>query len=246
MNGERMSGFESEVIQIIIASSTITKLVLVILLFFSVFSWAIIFYKFSSFRKANNENKAFLALYWKVDDLVQLRKAAARFKQSPLVRIFLTGLDRVDPELVLRSEEDLRLQEESARHVNVKILERTLKRTGEEQIAELEHYLSFLATTGNVTPFIGLFGTVLGIIDAFHQISRQGTASIAAVAPGVSEALVATAAGLLAAIPAVVAYNYYVSRVRIIASEMETFSTDFLSLMEERLTLLKTRGEVNR
>lgn len=241
-----MSGFESEVIQMIIASSVVTKLVLVVLLFFSVFSWAIIFYKFSSFRKADNENKAFLALYWKVDDLVQLRKAAVRFKQSPLVKIFLTGLGRVDPELVLRSEEDLRLQEESTRHINVKILERTLKRTGEEQIAGLEHHLSFLATTGNVTPFIGLFGTVLGIIDAFHQISRQGTASIAAVAPGISEALVATAAGLLAAIPAVVAFNYYVSRVRIMASEMETFSTDFLSLMEERLTSAKIPGEVRR
>ena len=90
--------------------------------------------------------------------------------------------------------------------------------------------------TGNVTPFIGLFGTVLGIIDAFHEIGRQGSASIAAVAPGVSEALVATAAGLLVAIPAVVAFNYYMSRVRVMASEMESFSTDFLSLVEERLT----------
>jgi biopolymer transport protein TolQ len=241
-----MPGFESEIVQIIIASSFITQLVLVVLLFFSIFSWAIIFYKYSVFRKAGHENQAFLSLYWKMDDLVQLRKASARFKQSPLVKIFLAGLDRIDPALTLRSEEDLRLQEDVARQVNVKILERTLKRTAEEEIAGMEHYLSFLATTGNVTPFIGLFGTVLGIIDSFHEISRQGTASITAVAPGVAEALVATAAGLLAAIPAVVAFNYYSSRVRNTASEIETFSTDFLSLMEERLIPAKTQREVSR
>jgi len=143
-------------------------------------------------------------------------------------------MERLDPSYSLKSEDDLREMEEVKRTAGLKILERTLRRSVDEQVGLLESYLSFLATTGNVSPFIGLFGTVLGIISAFQGISRQGTASITAVAPGVSEALVATAAGLLAAIPAVVAYNYYVSRIRGMASEMEAFSTDFLSLVEER------------
>ena len=203
-----MPGFETEIIGIILTSSLIIKLVLLVLLLFSIISWAIIFYKFSSFRKAVNENKAFLSLYWKIKNVVQLRKATTRFKQSPLVKIFLAGLDRVDPLILQKIDEEPRNRQKSGNLINIKSLDRILKRTGDEQLAGLEHYLSFLATTGNVTPFIGLFGTVLGIIDAFHEIGRQGTASIAAVAPGLSEALVATAAGLLVAIPAVVAFNY--------------------------------------
>jgi biopolymer transport protein TolQ len=230
-----MPAFESEIIGIILASSLIIKLVLLVLLFFSIFSWAIIFYKFSSFRKARNENRAFLSLYWKISNIAQLQKAAARYKHSPLVKIFLAGLDRIDPALVLRSDDEQKDKKKPGSLINIKSLDRTLKRTGEEQLAGLEHYLSFLATTGNVTPFIGLFGTVLGIIGAFHEIARQGTASIAAVAPGVSEALVATAAGLLVAIPAVVAFNYYMSRIRMMASELESFSGEFLSQMEEWL-----------
>jgi biopolymer transport protein TolQ len=238
-----MPAFESEIVGIILASSFIIKLVLLVLLFFSVFSWAIIFYKFSSFRKARNENKAFLSLYWKIKNVAQLRKSAARFKQSPLVKIFLAGLDRIDPTLVLKSDEEPKAKKKPEGQFNFKSLDRILKRTGEEQLSGLEYYLSFLATTGNVTPFIGLFGTVLGIIDAFHEIARQGTASIAAVAPGVSEALVATAAGLLVAIPAVVAFNYYMSHIRMMSSEMESFSSDFLSFMEERL-IASSREEV--
>ena len=143
-------------------------------------------------------------------------------------------MERLDPAYSLKSGDDLQSLDESEQAAGHKILERTLKRSVDQQVGLLESYLAFLATTGNVSPFIGLFGTVLGIISAFQGISRQGTASITAVAPGVSEALVATAAGLLAAIPAVVAYNYYVSRIRVMASDMEAFTTDFLSRVEER------------
>ena len=115
-----------------------------------------------------------------------------------------------------------------------------LRTAVERQIIRLEEHLSFLATTGNVSPFIGLFGTVLGIIDSFQSMGRLGTASIAAVAPGVAEALLATAAGLFAAIPAVVAYNYYVNRVKILVGEMETFSADFINRVEERLSKVRT------
>ncbi|HEY4485316.1 MAG TPA: MotA/TolQ/ExbB proton channel family protein [Nitrospiria bacterium] len=222
--------------EIISSAGLITYIVLIVLLLMSVVSWGIIFQKFFLFRKTAGENSRFQKLYYKVEDLVELRKAALRMPHSPIAGVFLAGLDRLDPSMSLKSEDDLRAIGEAERGATLKILERTLKRAIEDRIAEMEAYLSFLATTGNVSPFIGLFGTVLGIIGAFQGISRQGTASITAVAPGVSEALLATAAGLLAAIPAVVAYNYFVSRVRVIASDMETFSADFLSLVEERIT----------
>ncbi|MBI3994979.1 MAG: MotA/TolQ/ExbB proton channel family protein [Nitrospirae bacterium] len=225
---------DASIVDLVLYASPVTQVVLIVLLSFSLVSWAIIFQKFLLFRRAAAENKRFLSLYWKVEDLVELRKAAQRLKLSPAARVFLAGLERLDPYFSMKSEDDFRGMEEPERVAGLKILERTLKRSVDEQVGTLESYLSFLATTGNVSPFIGLFGTVLGIIEAFQGISRQGTASITAVAPGVSEALVATAAGLLAAIPAVVAYNYYVSRIRVIASDMETFSTEFLSLVEER------------
>jgi biopolymer transport protein TolQ len=237
-----MPSFESEVFGIILSSSLVIKSVLLILLFFSLFSWAIIFMKLSSFSKVQRENRVFLKMYWEVENLLQLRKAVSRLKQSVLVKVFLAGVERLDGGVLFDADGHFKSLPESAQQVNVKILDRTLRRTAEEQLGSLEHYLSFLATTGNVTPFIGLFGTVLGIIQAFHEIGRQGTANIAAVAPGVSEALVATAGGLLVAIPAVVAFNYFMSRLRDISSEVESFSTDFLSHVEERVSRVSTSG----
>ncbi len=212
-------------IEILRSAGFVSYVVLLILLVFSFVSWAIIFQKFSLFRKAMSENRQFLRLYWKVPDLMDLRRGSMRLKFSPIARVFLAGLERLDPDFTAKSEDDWRGLDERERRTTLKILERTLRRGVDEQASQLESYLSFLATTGNVAPFIGLFGTVVGIINAFQGISKQGSASIAAVAPGVAEALIATAAGLLAAIPAVVAYNYYVSRIRIISSDMETFST---------------------
>lgn len=224
---------DTSIIDLVLSASIITQAVLILLLFFSLVSWAIIFQKFQLFRKSVAENKKFLSLYWKISDLIELRKAAARLRLSPVARIFLAAMERLDPVFSLKSEDDFQGMGELERAASLKILARTLKQSVDKQIGSLESNLSFLATTGNVSPFIGLFGTVLGIISAFQGISRQGTASITAVAPGLSEALLATAAGLLAAIPAVVAFNYYVNRIRIMASEMETFSTEFLSRVEE-------------
>jgi biopolymer transport protein TolQ len=225
---------DTSIIDLVLSASIITQAVLIVLLLFSLVSWAIIFQKYFLFRKSAAENKKFLSLYWKIGDLIELRKAAGRLRLSPVARLYLASMERLDPGYSLKTEDDLRALEGPERVACLKILERALKRTAEEQIGALESRLSFLATTGNVSPFIGLFGTVLGIISAFQGISRQGTASITAVAPGVAEALVATAAGLLAAIPAVVAYNYYVSRVRGMGSEMETFASEFIGLVDER------------
>lgn len=236
---------EFTLFQIVRSGGIVSTTILIVLLGFSLISWAVIFQKFGRFRRSVSENTRFLALYWKVADLIELRKAAMRMKQSPVARVFLAGLERLDPDFSLKTEDDLKGMEEAERTATIKILERTLRRAIDEQVEELEAYLAFLATTGNVSPFIGLFGTVLGIINAFHGISRQGTASIAAVAPGIAEALIATAAGLLAAIPAVVAFNHYNSRVRRMASEMESFSTEFLSLVEERVVQPGSPGKVS-
>jgi biopolymer transport protein TolQ len=114
-------------------------------------------------------------------------------------------------------------------------IDRTLKRVAGAEITKLERTLTFLATTGNATPFIGLFGTVWGIMDAFRQIGFRGSTSLAVVAPGISEALIATAAGLFAAIPAVIAYNYYVNKMRVVTSQMDNFSAEFLNIVERHI-----------
>ncbi len=224
----------SQVMEVILAASWITKLVLVVLLIFSVVSWAIILYKYRFFRRAKQATRQFLRFFGKGEEIVAIKREAEHCTDSPLAALFLEGYRRFK-----RMNSHSRNGDETG----LKSLERSLRGTIQDEITHHEGYLSFLATTGNVSPFVGLFGTVLGIIDAFQEIGRQGTANIAAVAPGLAEALVATAAGLFAAIPAVVAYNFYMNRIRLTASQMEAFSMELMDLFEEqreREEVLKT------
>ncbi len=223
-------GFQSNVVDLVLQAGLVTKIVLAVLLGFSVISWAIIFFKSSEFRKAEKENKAFLGLYGKNDDLVELRRATQSMKNGPIAVLFLEGLTRSGAHLN-PGKADAPTGRQARHPMSV---ERLMRAISQDEISHLEEYLSFLATTGNVSPFIGLFGTVWGIIDAFQQIGHQGTASIAAVAPGVSEALIATAAGLFAAIPAVVAFNYFLNRIRVMSNQMDAFSAEFIGLLEDR------------
>ncbi|MEW6325109.1 MAG: MotA/TolQ/ExbB proton channel family protein [Nitrospirota bacterium] len=206
----------SEVGALILGASLITKAVLVILLLLSVMSWAIIFYKWKVFWQAQRDNRRFIGDFSLADGSA-LHQAAERHPHSPMAAVWLeaTGRRQSDSAHAAASTGD-------GHHP----LERRFRRAIELELGRYEEYLSFLATTGNVAPFIGLFGTVLGIIDAFQAISQMGTASIAAVAPGIAEALVATAAGLFAAIPAVVAYNYYLSRLRRLSAQLELFAAE--------------------
>jgi biopolymer transport protein TolQ len=222
--------FNSNLLTLIIAAGPVTKIVLLILLMFSVTSWAIIFYKWRVLRRAIAENRRFRAFFRKLEDLADLKMRAQSLTYSPLAGVFLEVYAYLRPHL----------DAENGRELSMRSVQGWLRTAVEVQIIRFEQYLSFLATTGNVSPFIGLFGTVLGIMESFQAIGRLGTASIAAVAPGVAEALLATAAGLLAAIPAVVAYNYYVSRIKILAGEMETFSAEFINRVEERVSRVKT------
>lgn len=196
-------------IHLILQAGLVVKSVLFILLFFSVVSWAIIFFKQRYFSKANRESEQFLRAFRSNRDAKGVYQATRTLTMSPIANLF---------KAVYTDE----LHKEKSE------MKRLLRRYGALESAKLEKYLNFLATTGSTTPFIGLFGTVWGIMNSFRSIGSAGAASLAVVAPGIAESLIATAAGLAAAIPAVIAFNYYLSTARRMIIEMEDFSEEFL------------------
>jgi biopolymer transport protein TolQ len=200
-------------LQLILQAGYVVKAVLLFLLFFSVVSWAIIFYKQRYFSKASKESDSFLRVFRAGRDTKGLFASAKNLTLSPLANVYKSVYT-----------------EERANRDEIK---RLLRRFEALEIAKLERYLNFLATTGSTTPFIGLFGTVWGIMNAFRGIGSAGSASLAVVAPGIAEALITTAAGLAAAIPAVVAYNYYLSRARMMIIEMEDFSEELFDFFSK-------------
>ena len=216
--------FQAGPLAIIASLGGISKAVLLVLLGFSIISWAIIFYKWATFRAVDLKDRQFTALLLRARDVEEVMRNAPQTSGSPCAKIFHSVIQRLDQIPTGFSESGSMIFD---RHV----MERTAAHLAQGQISKLESYLPFLATTGNIAPFVGLLGTVLGIIDAFHEIGAQGTASIAAVAPGVSEALIATAAGLFAAIPAVIAYNYFLTRIRRIALQMDSVVVELLALI---------------
>ena len=201
-------------LQLILQAGYVVKGVLVILLFFSVFSWAIIFYKHRYLSKASKESNDFLRVFRAGRDMKGLYSTARGLTLSPVANVFKS----------VYTEES---------RVNRDEVKRLLRRYEALEVAKLQSYLNFLATTGSTTPFIGLFGTVWGIMDAFRGIGAAGSASLAVVAPGIAEALVTTAAGLAAAIPGVVAYNYYLSRAKMMIIEMEDFSEELFEFFSK-------------
>lgn len=197
----------------------VSKVVLLLLFVFSVVSWAIIFLKWRAFATADRMDQQFMGLLAKAKDLDDLCRQVRRMESSPAAVLFEGVMDRVAG---LRGQD-------GGSTADRQLVERTAAHLSHSQLSRLESYLPFLATTGNITPFVGLLGTVMGIIDAFREIGAQGTASIAAVAPGVAEALIATAAGLFTAIPAVIAYNYFLSRIRRTAFRLDTVTIELLT-----------------
>jgi biopolymer transport protein TolQ len=234
----------SDLIHMIIYAGPMVRLVLLLLLFFSVASWAIIFVKYRSIRKARKESAQFLDIFWNSRDLAEAFAASKRLRQSPVARVFrmayveLRRLNKSRSTATGNTNANEALLNQSM--VAVDNIKRALRRAVNMELTGLGKALPFLATTGNTTPFIGLFGTVWGIMNAFRGIGMRGSANLAVVAPGISEALIATAAGLAAAIPAVVAFNYFNNKVRILESEMQNFSADFLNLVER--DLIRQRG----
>jgi biopolymer transport protein TolQ len=209
--------------ELVLAASPVAKVVLVLLLFASLMSWAVIFAKWSQFRHGGEANAAFLRAFRKAPGLEAVSVALEQFRASPLTGVFDFGYREVVRQIQSRG-----------RIVNKNALERALQLGISEEVARLERRMSWLATTASVSPFVGLFGTVLGIIDAFQGLGTAGSASLRAVAPGISEALVATAAGLAAAIPAAVAYNAFGHAIKEFAARMDDFALEFLNLVERQ------------
>ncbi len=211
-----------EIGNLIAQSGPVAKTVLAILLLFSVFSWAITLSKWGLFRKARVQSGRFLKAFRKAPRVQDMAAVASQFEPSPLVSVFQAGF------------EEYRRQagNPSGTVKNVAAIQRATQIAASEELTRLERRLPWLATTGAVTPFIGLFGTVWGIIDAFHSLGTSGAATLRAVAPGISEALIATAAGLFAAIPAVVAYNQLTHSIREFGARMDDFGLEFLNVVE--------------
>jgi len=211
--------------RLIIEAGIVVQLVILLLIFFSVFSWAIIFFKRKTLKSATSQSRRFLAVFRRSQNLVEVNEAARRYRLSPLASLFRSGFKELTYQT--KSNPSPTLNPEKLESVN-----RALIKASNREIARLEKMMSFLATTGSVTPFIGLFGTVWGIMDAFQRIGIVRSASLDTVAPGIAEALIATAAGLFAAIPAVIAYNHFLHRVKDLITDMEDFSLEFLNLAE--------------
>lgn len=208
--------------------------VFVILIFFSVFSWAIIFFKLFQIHKANSESVRFMDFFWKTKRFDTIAAQADRFASSPLVVLFNEGYSELKQ--VMEGEGKQEQPGVSTDLGDIENVSRALRRATNQEINRLEKYTTFLATTGSASPFIGLFGTVWGIMVAFEGIGRTGSASLAVVAPGISEALRATAIGLVAAIPAVMAYNHFQHKIRVLAKEMDSFSTEFLNIVQRNIS----------
>ncbi len=195
--------------------------VMVILLIFSILSWAIVFSKWNVFRKARLANRQFLRAFRKATGLEAVALAVEQYRMSPLVTLFEFGYDEIERQVDTRGT-----------LMNKLALERSLQLAISEEVAKLEQNMNWLATTASVCPFIGLFGTVWGIIDAFSALGVAGSATLRAVAPGISEALVATALGLGAAIPAAIFYNYFGHVIREMGARMEDFTLEFMNFAE--------------
>ena len=230
--------FQSGVMGLVGSLGAVSKIVLLLLLVASILSWGVILYKWRTFKAADREDQRFFNAFTKIRDLDELYRQSKRAEGSPSARVFQGIMDRVvtasgdgavSPSLAAAGSK------ESAPAFDHQYMDKTVSYLVQNQVSHLEAYLPVLATTGNITPFIGLLGTVLGIIDSFREIGMQGTASIAAVAPGVSEALVATAAGLFTAIPAVIFYNYYLTRVRKTVFRIESFTVEAMRSLQTRL-----------
>ncbi|MCP4023175.1 MAG: protein TolQ [Desulfobacteraceae bacterium] len=210
----------------------VVKFVMLLLLFFSITSWAIIFIKFRYIRKAYRESAEFTDVFWQCRNLADAFSKAKATRSSPVARIFITAyMEMARSEGKDKKDSERKLEELTYYHI-MDSVKRTIRRSISVEIRRLAQLVPFLATAGNTAPFIGLFGTVWGIMNTFQGIGLSGSASLAVVAPGISEALVATAAGLAVAIPSVIAYNYFMDRIKVLDSELQSFSSDLLNIIE--------------
>lgn len=223
--------------QLVAESGPVSIAVLLILLVFSLVSWAIIFSKWTTLRRAESHTRAFLEIFRRSKKFSEVHSVCHQLRTSPLVGLFLSGYNELNYQLKQRGARgSAEAEDDHARIQNLEGVARALVRATNVEIMKLETRLPFLATTGSATPFIGLFGTVWGIMNAFQRIGAVQSANISVVAPGVSEALIATAAGLAAAIPAVIFYNFFLNWVKRLSTQMDDFSLEYLNIIERNFT----------
>jgi len=241
-----------DIIHMISNAGTMVQFVMLLLLFFSIMSWAIILIKYRYIRKAFKESAEFTDFFWKSRDLSNAFAKAKQLHGSPLARIFRIGyveLKKTSQSSAPQGPPNAAVQKPGGsqslaletRFTGTDNVQRALRRAITTEMTRMTQMVPFLATTGNTAPFIGLFGTVWGIMNSFHSIGQMGSANLAVVAPGISEALVATAAGLAAAIPAVIAFNFFMSKIRVVESELHSFSADFLNIIERDILRIERR-----
>jgi len=227
-----MAGQGVNLWEVVLHSGTVARVVLLLLGVFSITSWVIIVQKGVLLTRSKGVTERFRAVFRKATDWRDLKAKSAEFSMSPLVGLFTAGYGEVTYQL--RPAPGGSAAKPQIK--SMEAVERCLQRASVVEMGRMENYLGILATIAAVSPFVGLFGTVWGIIDAFHGIGMAGNASLATVAPGISEALVATALGLVAAIPALMAYNFFQGQLKHWQTELDDFSLEFISLSERNFT----------
>ncbi|MCB0347029.1 MAG: protein TolQ [Bdellovibrionales bacterium] len=212
------------VMQLVLGSGPVVQGVLILLVIMSIVTWGIVFTKSFQVKKAKRQTEKFSDVFWSSRNLAQISEISAKMSASPVATVFTAGHRELSQ--ILKGSK----QEGAGGFSSLENIDRALKRAKYEEVNRLENGTTFLATTASAAPFIGLFGTVWGIMNAFIGLSHVKTSSIQAVAPGISEALIATAIGLAAAIPAAIAYNYFMQQVRVLSRSMDMFSAEFLNI----------------
>jgi len=228
---------QTGVLHLVTQAGPVVQIVLALLLSASIYTWGVIIGKWKSIRIAKKENDEFLAIFWGSSTFEDIMEKSDRLSKSPIAMSFKAGyreFQRLSPEAAAKDS--------TAADISMENLQRALARSAQSEISILEKFLSSLATTASAAPFVGLFGTVWGIMNSFQNIGAAGSASLAVVAPGISEALIATAVGLAAAIPAVIGYNYFVNLIKKIATDLDCFSQDFLNIVRRNLRQESQKG----
>jgi len=226
-------GQQQSLLSIIFSASPVVQLVLLLLMGFSVGSLGVILYKFRQLRAARKESERFLEIFWEAKNLPTINTSSEPLTQSPIAHVFRSGYQELQ-RLTRGSAKKSGTwgDSESTDLGGIENVERAMRRATTQEVTRLEKALTFLATTAATAPFVGLFGTVWGVMTAFRGLTTASTSSIQAVAPGIAEALIATAVGLAAAIPAVVAFNHFARDIRVLTADMENFSAEFLNIAE--------------
>jgi biopolymer transport protein TolQ len=228
------TAFSSGVAGLIVSSGWVARFVLLLLLVFSLISWAIILYKGIVLHRAHAQSATFLEIFRKSSKFSEVNSVCSQLRASPLVGVFQAGYLEVNQQVRGGGHTAGAAVKPTVKSLDS--LSRSLARAATVEATRIERRLSFLATTATVAPFIGLFGTVWGIMDAFRDIGRMGSANIVVVAPGISAALITTAMGLAAAIPAAVFFNFFSSRARVLSSMVDDFALEFLNIVERNFT----------